>query len=168
MTDAAEEKEGKGKKEEKKEREKTKGRIIIDTNFLFVPFYYKIDIFEELLNTGFEIQIPNLALLELEKIKRRKGKNRLYVDAINGMLKNLIESGKVLIVIAREKSVDEYIINELKKLKKEGKEKEKKESKLGICTNDKALKSKIREIAKKESLKNVFIISSRGKRLILG
>ncbi len=174
--------------DKKEKKEKIAGRIILDTNFLFVPFYYKIDIFEELFFNfkKFEIQIPNLVFLELEKIKRRKrkGKDRIYVDGINNMIKDLVKSKKVTIVVAgkESKDVDNYIIDEVKKMKeKEMKEKEMREKKmkekkikdenfeeekLGICTNDKNLKNKIREIIKKESLKNVFIISSRGKKLI--
>jgi rRNA-processing protein FCF1 len=138
-----------------------KGRIIIDTNFLFVPFYYKIDIFQELAFDfkDFSIEIPNVAFLELKKIKKRKSKDKLYVDAINNMLKELIKNKRITIVNTTEKSVDDYIITEVKKMKE-------KREKLGICTNDKNLKRKVREIAKKESLKNVFMISTAGKKLI--
>jgi len=54
---------------------KQKSIVILDTNFLFVPFYFKIDIFSELeflLPGKKEFIVPSTVLEELQRIKVAK------------------------------------------------------------------------------------------------
>jgi len=58
-------------------------RVILDSNALFVPLQFRIDIFEELeklLKTRFELILLHQALLELEKLAQ-KGSPKTRKDA---------------------------------------------------------------------------------------
>ena len=73
-------------------------RIILDTNFLLIPFTLKIDVFSEIkriMYEPYEIMIVKETINELEKIqKEQKGKHKLNAKAAL----QLVKSKKLLIL----------------------------------------------------------------------
>ncbi|MDI6654296.1 MAG: hypothetical protein QME59_00200 [Candidatus Hydrothermarchaeota archaeon] len=95
-------------------------KVVLDSNFLLLPFQFRIDIFAELdklLDVRYEVYVTKGVIEELKKIKSRHGKGALSV-------------ANKLRVIETEGSVDEAL---LKLASKE----------VIIATNDKFLKEKI-------------------------
>lgn len=106
-------------------------RILLDTNFLLVPYQFRIDIFsrlDELIDGPYELLVPTGAVSELKKISRGKGRHAaaarfaLKLAAARG-LKKVRSSGKVddwLVSTAAEKGFwvatnDKLLRNRLKK-----------------------------------------------------
>ncbi|RLF81677.1 nucleotide-binding protein [Thermococci archaeon] len=110
--------------------------VVPDTNFLLVPGQFGVDIIGELhriLDVKFEILIPNVVLDELEVIERKvKGKDLIAVKMAKKLAEkfNTIEIGRF-----GEKPIDQQILEFALKTPN-----------VIVCTNDKALKRKLREI----------------------
>lgn len=109
-----------------------KKRVILDSNFLMLPFQFNVDISDEIsriLEGGFKIYVPQEILNELNylSIKAEKQKDRKTA-------KMALEYAKRFETIAGgDGDADEAIVTLA------GKD-------TIICTNDKALKNKLREI----------------------
>ena len=86
-------------------------RIIIDTNFLMIPYMFKVDIFEEIkriCNFSYELCIVEGSIDELNKIvKEQKGRNREAAKFGLSLIK-----GKHLKTLRKNqsKSVDDIIV----------------------------------------------------------
>ena len=114
-------------------------KVIIDTNFLVIPFENNIDIYEEIkfLVEAAEIIVFDLVLDELKKVKPN-----MYKPVLD-----MLELKKIKITpVEKTKDVDSFILNYCK------------QGDSAIATNDKELKQK----ALKEG---ISIISVRGNTL---
>ncbi|MEE8168291.1 MAG: PIN domain-containing protein [Candidatus Hydrothermarchaeales archaeon] len=105
-------------------------RLVFDSNFLLLPFQFGVDIFselKELLDVNYKIYVTRGVLRELTRLSQRKGvEGRRAKAALESAMKlELIESNE-------DVDVDEG----LAALAAEG---------AVICTNDKALKERIRK-----------------------
>ena len=120
-------------------------KVIIDTNFLLIPHSYKIDIFNELdylIEIHHKYVVSTKTIKELEKIAENKGKT----GAGAGLALKIIEARKDKIeIIHSGMPVDEWI------------EKYAKETGAIVCTNDKALKNKLKE-------SDIKVISLKGRK----
>lgn len=71
---------------------KTMKKIIIDTNFLLIPFQFRIDIFSEIdriVDFKYELFIVDKTIDELKKIiKEQKGKNKEAAKIALALIKN--------------------------------------------------------------------------------
>ncbi|ALV62831.1 Nucleotide binding protein, PINc [Thermococcus sp. 2319x1] len=109
--------------------------VIPDTNFLLIPGQFGVDIVSELrriLDVKFEILIPNVVLDELSVIERKvKGKDLIAVRMAKRLAEkfNIVEVGEF-----GEKPIDQQILEFALKTPN-----------VIVCTNDKALKRKLRE-----------------------
>ncbi|NJE25075.1 nucleotide-binding protein [Thermococcus sp. MV5] len=109
--------------------------VVPDTNFLLVPGQFGVDIVGELqriLDVNFEIAIPNVVLNELDLIERKvKGRDLMAVR----MAKKLAEKF-ITLEIGRfgEKPIDQQILEFALNMPN-----------VIVCTNDKALKKRLRE-----------------------
>ncbi|MEE8358141.1 MAG: PIN domain-containing protein [Candidatus Hydrothermarchaeales archaeon] len=109
-----------------------KKRVILDSNFLMLPFQFNVDISDEIsriLEGGFKIYVPQEILNELNylSIKAEKQKDRKTA-------KMALEYAKRFATIAGgDGEADEAIVTLA------GKD-------TIVCTNDKALKNRLREI----------------------
>jgi len=109
--------------------------VIPDTNFLLVPGQFGVNIVGELqriLDVNFEIAIPNVVVDELEVIEGKvRGKDLMAVKMAKKLAKKfiVIEMGKF-----GEKPIDQQILEFASKT-----------SNVIVCTNDRALKKKLRE-----------------------
>ncbi|KUJ98470.1 MAG: uncharacterized protein PWP49_1456 [Thermococcaceae archaeon] len=109
--------------------------VIPDTNFLLVPGQFGVDIVSELhrvLDVKFEVLIPNVVLDELNVIERKvKGKDLMAVRMAKKLAEkfNIVEIGRF-----GEKPIDQQILEFALKTPN-----------VIVCTNDKALKRKLRE-----------------------
>ena len=120
--------------------------LILDTNFLLIPYQFKIDIFSklyDLMNEGYDIILPSGVKSELEKIASGKGRH-----ALGGRLAlKIIEknSGSITIVKS-EGSVDDWILDFAK------------QKRAIVCTNDKELRMR----SKKDDLR-VITMNSKAR-----
>ena len=120
--------------------------IVLDTNFLLIPYQFKIDIFLELFHLiegGYDIIIPSGVKKELEKIAAGKGRN-----ALGGRLalKILEVNKKDITFVKSEGHVDDWILNFAK------------QKRAIVCTNDKQL----RMLSKRADLRTITM-KSRSK-----
>jgi len=86
-------------------------KILLDTNFLLIPFQYKVDIFAELdriLNHECSLFILDRCVDELEKLKAGKGKEAQYAK----MALTLIEIKAIKIIKTEEKKHTDRLIEE--------------------------------------------------------
>jgi rRNA-processing protein FCF1 len=90
-------------------------RIILDTNFLLIPYQFKVDIFSEIeriCSFKYKLCVMDKTLDELDKIvKEQKGKNR-HAAMLGVML--LAQKGAVKIK-SKKKKVDDAIVEEASK-----------------------------------------------------
>ena len=66
-------------------------KIILDTNFLFVPFKFNVDIiseFERLFSKNYKLFIFSSTLKELDNLKNKKSKDRKLIPLIEKFLVN--------------------------------------------------------------------------------
>lgn len=125
-------------------------KVVIDTNFLLIPYQFKVDIFSEIrriCSFGYDVCVLDKTVEELEKImEEQRGKHREAAKLALALLK----SKKVKVIKTKEdKSVDDIIV-----------ELAKREEHI-VATQDKDLKMRLKE-------KGVPLISLRqGKYLIL-
>jgi rRNA-processing protein FCF1 len=123
-------------------------RIILDTNFLTVPYQLKVDIFEEidkLMEEDYELATLNGVIEELKKLSKSKGRDSIAAQ----IALELIKRKNVKIINTEEKKVDSAIL----KIADEN---------TIIATNDKNLRKKI----KNKNLKALYLRSK--KRLEMG
>lgn len=109
----------------------SKNPIIFDTNFLFVPFEFKVDVIGEILrlvSSNFNLFIYEGTISELEAIEKKKDKNKKFLPLIITMLKNY----NFKIIKSQISYIDEQILSNLNK-------------NVLIATNDKQLRLKIQK-----------------------
>ena len=115
-------------------------KIIMDTNFVIIPFLFKVDIYSEitrLVDEKYELCFPDICEAELAKLKECKAS------------KALMETKNVKIIkVDRIKNVDNSIIEYAKK------------EKSIIATQDQGIK----RIAKQENLE---ILTLRSKKYLI-
>ncbi len=103
-------------------------KVILDSNFLMLPFQFKTDIFAELdriLDVDYKIFVTRSVINELKKLAKSKGKERMIAKAA-------IKLADRFEVIEDEGETDNslYALSSPTTI---------------ICTNDKNLKEKIRK-----------------------
>ena len=84
-------------------------KIILDTNFLTIPYKFKVDIFEEihnLISEEHEITTLDGVVRELEHLSKETGENATAAKV--GL--ELIEKNQVKIIPTNEKNVDDVIV----------------------------------------------------------
>ncbi len=104
--------------------------LIFDTNFLLIPYQFKIDIFSaiyQLVEDAYTIVVPTVVKQELEKMASHKGRHALGAKLA---LKLLDVHAKEIEFIASDGYADKWILNYAK------------ENRAIICTNDKRLRGK--------------------------
>lgn len=121
-------------------------KIILDTNFLTIPYQFNIDIFEEIdrvVEDEYELTTLDSVVEELKKLRKSKGKD---ATAANVAL-DLIQQKNVKVINTHEKNVDIKIYKMADK-------------NTIIATNDKALRQKLKN-------KNVKVLYLRSKKHIV-
>jgi rRNA-processing protein FCF1 len=120
-----------------KEQKRQPLQIIIDSNALFIPLQYKIDIFSELcrlLNRNFELVLIPSVKKELENLAQKKTSAKTRKNAQFAL--TFIENLTQLNVLERaNEQTDDAIVRIAKKLN------------APVLTNDKQLKRKLRDIS---------------------
>ncbi len=120
-------------------------KIILDSNFLTIPYQFNIDIFEEIhriMEEDYELITLDGVIEELEELKKSKGK-----DAIAAKIGlELIKKKNVKVIKTREKNVDNTIIRIADK-------------NTIVATNDKELRQKLKN-------KNIKTIYLRNKKYL--
>lgn len=123
--------------------------VVPDTNFLLVPGQFGVDIIGELhriLDVKFRVLVPNVVLDELNVIERKsRGRDLMAVR----MAKKLAERFET-VEIGRfgEKPIDDQIFDFAVK-----------NERVIVCTNDKGLKKRLREIG-------VPVVYLRSKKIL--
>lgn len=119
-------------------------QVILDTNFLLVPFQQKLDIFSELeylLDFAHTYVISSKIPKELERISKNKGKKGI---AARLAIKLLEANSHRITRVSSRIPVDEWII---RYAEKEG---------AIVCTNDRKLRKRLKE-------KKIKVIALKGK-----
>jgi rRNA-processing protein FCF1 len=109
-------------------------QIILDSNALFVPLQFKIDILEELktlLNMSFELVLLSPIRDEIERLAR-EGSPKMRKNAAYAL--KLAEKCRVVEVDAKDVSADEVIVKVAS------------EWKCPVFTNDRPLRKRLRDI----------------------
>ncbi len=104
--------------------------VLLDSNFLLLPFQFRIDIFAEieaLLNTRPRYAVPEQVLLELKQLAKDRGKLAKFARSAITLAEQHCE-----VISVEAGDADEA----LEKLAGRG---------TIICTNDKVLKEKVRK-----------------------
>lgn len=91
-------------------------QVILDTNFLMIPFQFKVDIFQELeriMETPYEVCILDKTIDELDNIiDKQKGKHRDMAK----MAKKLVENKNICILKTDKlKNVDQILLEKAEK-----------------------------------------------------
>ena len=106
--------------------------LVLDTNFLLLPFQFKIDIFRELdhvVAEPFRLIIPSGVVSELNGISKRVGKS----GAAARLALKLVEANKKIVeVVETDSPVDDWVFTYAKA------------NKAIACTNDAGLKARLR------------------------
>lgn len=122
-------------------------KVVIDTNVMLLPFYFNVDVFDQifsLIEEPFKIVIGTNVLAELEKLTKKRGKSAKAASL--GLL--FIKKYKKFIEVVEGKGhVDRWMVEYAK------------ENNAIVCTNDMGLK----ERAKKNGL---AVIVLKGKARI--
>lgn len=120
--------------------------VVLDTNFLLIPGQFGIDIFSELfffLHGKYQLVVPSAVIDELSKLSGKMGKKGMAAR----LALKIIDVRKNEITIMKSKApADEWIIKFAI------------DKKAIVCTNDKALRTKV----KKAGLK-VLTLKSKSK-----
>jgi hypothetical protein len=118
-------------------------KIILDTNFLMIPYQFNVDIFKEIervIEEGYELITLDSVVKELNRMKKSRGE-----DAIAARVAlELIKKKNVKVIKTKEKKVDNTII------KLAGKN-------TIVATNDKVLREKLKN-------KNVKVLYLRSRK----
>ena len=107
--------------------------VILDTNFLLIPFQFKINIFSELnylLDFAHYYVISSRTLFELRKISRTVGKDGMAARLALKMVEN--EKDQITIIESKD-FVDNWIFDYAV------------ENNAIVCTNDSGLRHRLRE-----------------------
>ena len=123
-------------------------RILLDTNFLLVPYQFKMDIFSQMdfmVDGPHELLLPTGVIAELRKLSRGKGKE----GAAARFALKLIEVRK-LKKVKSSGEVDGWLISYAKR------------KGFLVATNDKALRNRL----KKEGVKAVVLRSRSGLEVV--
>ena len=108
-------------------------KIILDTNFLLIPYQFKLDIFKEIdriLHFDYSLFILDKTLDELNNIvEKQKGKDK---DAAKFALK-LLEAKKIKKIMSNAKNADDSIVDVAS------------QEKVIVATQDKVLKQRLEE-----------------------
>ena len=92
-------------------------KIIIDTNFLLMPYQFKVDIYSEIdriMPSNYKLYIIDKTIDELKKIiDEQKGKNRR--SAMLGLM--ILQQKPITKIKAKKENVDDSIVEEAKKSK---------------------------------------------------
>lgn len=121
-------------------------RVILDTNFLTIPYQFNIDIFKEIegvVEGNYELITLDCVINELEQLKKGKGKDAAAAKV--GLL--LIKEKNVKVIKTCEKNVD----NTIYKIADQN---------TIVATNDKDLIRKLKD-------KNIKVLYLRSKQHIL-
>ncbi|MDD5022744.1 MAG: hypothetical protein PHU63_01090 [Candidatus ainarchaeum sp.] len=120
-------------------------KVILDTNFLLIPYKYKLDIFKELklLIGSVQFIISNKIIEELNSIAGRKGTAALQARFA---LKILDKYKSDILVVLSEKKVDDWIIDYSQ------------EHRTIVCTDD----IKLKNILRKNNIR-VIMVKSKSK-----
>ena len=124
---------------------KTRRRVILDSNFLLVPFQFKVDVISELegLLGSFEPLILSTTIEELKRLAGRKPES--LRRAALAALEYAVKHGVIHVKREAEESYDDVIVRVAKDLK------------CIVATNDKELRRRLR----KESIPTVFLRQKR-------
>jgi len=118
-------------------------RIILDTNFLTIPYQFKIDIFEEIdriVEEEYELVTLDIIVEELKKLTKTKSK-----DAIAAKIAlELIKKRNVKIINTKDKNVDNIIVDISDK-------------NTIVATNDKILRKKLKD----KNVKTLYLRSRK-------
>lgn len=104
-------------------------KVVLDSNFLLLPFQFGVDIFEELkriLDMKYEVYVTDGVIRELEGLSRAKSMEGVWAKAA------LKSASGLKRISSEEFDVDEALAGLASK-------------EVLICTNDKALKERIRK-----------------------
>ena len=108
-------------------------KIILDTNFLLIPYQFKLDIFKEIdriLHFDYSLFILDKTLDELNNIvEKQKGKDK---DAAKFALK-LLEAKKIKKIMSNAENADDSIVDVAS------------QEKVIVATQDKVLKQRLEE-----------------------
>lgn len=107
--------------------------VILDTNFLLIPFQFKIDIFRELeyvIEYSHSYVVSSKTIKELKKLSKLIGKNGM---AARLALKLVEANDKKIEIIENNNYVDDWIVDFAKK------------NNAIVCTNDSELRRRLRE-----------------------
>ena len=123
-------------------------KVILDTNFLIIPFQFKVDIFEEIeriMEIPHKVCILDKTIDELDNIiAKQKGKHKEMAN----MAKKLVKNKQVCILKTDKlKSVDQILLEKAQ------------ESSFIVCTQDIELKRRLKN-------KGIKIISLRQKKYL--
>lgn len=121
----------------------TKRKIYLDTNFILLPFQFRVDIFEDIRNAcdfPYELMVPEGVLEELHTLsvnRKLSAKDRSYAKMALEWIKRLEKAKDLKIVsLTHIKYVDDLLVSLSK------------EDNVIIATVDKELKKRIRERAR--------------------
>ncbi len=106
--------------------------VILDTNFLLIPFQFKINILSELdylIDFSHSYTISSRTITELKKIAKAIGKDGMAAR----LALKLVEANKFDIVESRE-YVDDWIVHYAKK------------NRAVVCTNDSKLRRRLKHM----------------------
>ena len=107
--------------------------VVLDTNFLLIPFRFKINIFSELdylIEVSHRYVISSKTLEELRRLSRSVGKHGMAAR----LALKMIKAGKPKIeIIKNEMDVDEWIVGYAPK------------SDAIVCTNDSELRRRLKQ-----------------------
>jgi hypothetical protein len=120
-------------------------RVILDTNFLTIPYQFNVDIFEEIdrvVEDKYELTTLDCVIDELKKLKKSRGKKAAAARV--GLV--LIKEKNVKVIKTNEKKVD----NAIYKLA---------DNNTIVATND-------RDLIKKLKSKNIRILYLRSKKYV--
>lgn len=121
-------------------------KVVVDTNFMLLPFYFNVDVFDQifsLIEEPFKIIIGTNVLAELEKLRKRRGKS---AKAAAVALLFIEKYKKFVEVVEGKGHVDRWIVEYAK------------ENNAIICTNDIRLK----EMAKANGL-SVIVLKGKAR-----
>lgn len=85
--------------------------VILDTNFLLVPFQFKIDVFSEidyLLEVSYQLVVSSASVSELKRIAKKVGRNGM---AARLAVKTLDANSKKIEIIQSDEYVDDWILD---------------------------------------------------------
>lgn len=123
-------------------------KVVFDTNFLLVPYQFKIDVFLDIdqhLEPPYKILIPSSVISELKGLAKNFGRQGMAARFALKLVDTRVAAGKATI-IKGSFPVDEWLVNYAK------------ENSAIVCTNDKILRQKLIN----ESIK-MIVVKSRSK-----